>query len=84
LRTPTYATAILAEAIKKIGAFDLILCGRQAADWDVGRVGVGVAELLEIPCVSIAQKIEVSDGRVMVERLVEEAAMTSWKWLCPP
>ena len=68
----TYATAyILAEAIKKIGAFDLILCGRQAADWDVGQVGVGVAELLEIPCVSIAQKIEVSDGRVMVERLVE-------------
>ena len=68
----TYATAyILAEAIKKISAFDLILCGRQAADWDVGQVGVGVAELLEIPCVSIAQKIEVSDGRVMVERLVE-------------
>jgi electron transfer flavoprotein beta subunit len=30
-----------------------------------------MAELLEIPCVSIAQKIEVSDGRVMVERLVE-------------
>ena len=48
----TYATAyILAEAIKKLGAFDLILCGRQAADWDVGQVGVGVAELLEIPCV---------------------------------
>jgi electron transfer flavoprotein beta subunit len=68
----TYATAsILAEAIKKIGAFDLILCGRQAADWDVGQVGVGVAELLGIPCVSIAQKIEVSDGRVTVERLVE-------------
>jgi electron transfer flavoprotein beta subunit len=68
----TYATAyILAEAIKKIGAFDLILCGRQAADWDVGQVGVGIAELLGIPCVSIAQKIEASDGRVTVERLVE-------------
>ena len=68
----TYATAsILAEAIRKVGAFDLILCGRQAADWDVGQVGVGVAELLEIPCVSIAQKIEVSDGRAVVERLVE-------------
>src|SRR5919108_3251854 len=68
----TYATAaVLAEAIKKIGAFDLILCGRQAADWDVGQVGVGVAELLGIPSVSIAQKIEVSDGRVTVERLVE-------------
>jgi electron transfer flavoprotein beta subunit len=68
----TYATAyLLAEAIRKIGAFDLILCGRQAADWDVGQVGLGVAELLGIPCVSIAQKLEVSDGRVTVERIVE-------------
>jgi electron transfer flavoprotein beta subunit len=68
----TYATAyILAQAIKKIGAYDLILCGRQAADWDVGQVGVGVAELLGLPCVSIAQKIEVSDSRAVVERLVE-------------
>src|SRR5262245_6729072 len=68
----TYATAyILAEAIKKIEAFDLILCGRQAADWDVGQVGLGIAELLGIPCVSIAQKIEVAENRLVVERLVE-------------
>jgi electron transfer flavoprotein beta subunit len=68
----TYATAyILAEAIKKIGAFDLILCGRQAADWDVGQVGLGIAELLEIPSVAIAQKLEVSDDKVVIERIVE-------------
>jgi electron transfer flavoprotein beta subunit len=68
----TYATAyILAEAIKKIGAFDLILCGRQAADWDVGQVGLGIAELLGIPSVAIAQKLEVSDGKVVIERIVE-------------
>lgn len=68
----TYATAyILAAAIKKIGTFDVILCGRQAADWDVGQVGLGIAELMRIPCVSIAQKLEVSDGKVMVERIVE-------------
>ena len=30
-----FATAIaLAEAIKKVGDFDLVLCGRQASDWD--------------------------------------------------
>jgi electron transfer flavoprotein beta subunit len=68
----TYATAyILAEAIKKIGAFDLILCGRQAADWDVGQVGIGVAELLGIPCVTLAQKLEVSNDTLVVERIVE-------------
>jgi electron transfer flavoprotein beta subunit len=68
----TYATAsILAEAIKKIGTFDLILCGRQAADWDIGQVGLGIAELLNIPVVAIAQKIEVLDGTLQVERIVE-------------
>ena len=68
----TYATAyILAEAVKKIGAFDLVLCGRQAADWDVGQVGLGVAELLGIPSVAIAQKLEVTDGKATVERIVE-------------
>jgi electron transfer flavoprotein beta subunit len=36
------ATA-LAAAIKKIGAFDLIITGRQAADWDSGQVGSGIA-----------------------------------------
>jgi electron transfer flavoprotein beta subunit len=68
----TYATAyVLAAAVRKLGAFDLILCGRQAADWDVGQVGPGLAELLDIPCVTIAQKIEVHDGTATVERIVE-------------
>jgi electron transfer flavoprotein beta subunit len=49
----------------------VILCGRQAADWDVGQVGLGIAELLGIPCVSIAQKLEIQDNKVTVERLVE-------------
>ena len=36
----------LAMAIKKIGEYDLIFCGRQAADWDSGQVGSGIAEFL--------------------------------------
>ena len=31
----------LAMAIKKIGEYDIIFCGRQAADWDSGQVGSG-------------------------------------------
>ena len=34
----------LSEAIKKVGDFDLILCGRQASDWDNAHVPMGVAE----------------------------------------
>jgi electron transfer flavoprotein beta subunit len=62
----------LAMAIKKIGDYDLILCGRQAADWDAGQVGTGIAELLGLPGVTIARKIEVTDGRARVERITDD------------
>src|SRR4030043_595674 len=38
----------LATAIKKIGEYDLIFCGRQAPHWEAGQVGTGIAEILEI------------------------------------
>ncbi|MBI2851391.1 MAG: electron transfer flavoprotein subunit beta/FixA family protein [Chloroflexi bacterium] len=59
----------LSLAIKKIGAFDLILCGRQAADWDSGQVGLGVAEILGLPSITLARKIEVTDSKAKVERI---------------
>jgi electron transfer flavoprotein beta subunit len=62
----------LATAIKKIGQFDLILCGRQAADWDSGQVGSGIAELLGLPSVTLARKLEVADGKARVERVVPD------------
>lgn len=69
----TYSTAYsLVAAIKKIGKFDLILCGREAADTDAGQVGFAVAELLGIPCVTLARKIEVGSGKVKVERVAED------------
>lgn len=62
----------LAQAIKKIGQFDLIFCGRQAADWDAGQVGSGIAEFLGIPSVTLAKKVEVLDGTARVERVIED------------
>ena len=57
-----FATAVaLAEAVKRVGDFDLVLCGRQASDWDNAMVPLGVAELLGLPCVTLAQKIEARD-----------------------
>ena len=49
---------ILAAAIRKIGAFDLIIAGRQASDWDNAQVPLFLAEILELPCLALAQKIE--------------------------
>ncbi|MFX0199124.1 MAG: electron transfer flavoprotein subunit beta/FixA family protein [Candidatus Hodarchaeota archaeon] len=62
----------LALAIKKIGDYDLILCGRQAADWDAGQVGSGIAEILGLPSVSIAKKIEMINGKARVERVTPD------------
>jgi electron transfer flavoprotein beta subunit len=67
----TFLTAkALAAAITKIGAFDLILCGIQAADTNAGQVGTGIASLLGLPCITFARKVELDGGRVKVERII--------------
>ncbi|MBN2239547.1 MAG: electron transfer flavoprotein subunit beta/FixA family protein [Dehalococcoidales bacterium] len=69
----SYAVAsAIAKAIEKIGEYDLVFCGRQAADWDNGQVGAGIAELLGIPCVTLAKKVEPEDGKVKVERVTPD------------
>lgn len=69
----SYATAsILSAAIRRIGEYDIILTGIQAADWNAGVVGSGIAEILSIPSVTTAQKVEISDGGVRVERILSD------------
>jgi electron transfer flavoprotein beta subunit len=69
----SWANALaLTAAIKKIGSFDVILCGRQAADWDSGQVGPGIAQLLGLPSVTLARKIEALDGKLKIERVVPD------------
>jgi electron transfer flavoprotein beta subunit len=63
---------LLSAAIKKLGAFDLILCGRQASDWDNAQVPLILTEELGIPCITIAKKIDVSDGTAKVERIIPD------------
>ena len=63
---------LLSEAIKKLGGFDLIICGRQASDWDNAQVPLGVAELLGLSCVSLGKKVEISGDKVVVERLIPD------------
>ncbi|OGC07468.1 electron transfer flavoprotein subunit beta [candidate division WOR-1 bacterium RIFOXYA2_FULL_36_21] len=69
----TWATSYtLAQAIKKIGKFDLIFCGKQAIDGDTAQVGPGIAEWLNISQVTFAVKIELTGTTIKVERLLEE------------
>lgn len=62
--------AVLADAIRKKGDYDLVLTGRQAGDWDFGQVGLILAEMLAIPCIGMAREIVVEDGRVLVKKNV--------------
>lgn len=68
-----YSTAYaLSQAIRKIGRFDLILCGRQEGDWDAGQIGSGIARLLGLPCVTTVGKITINDSKMEVERVVTD------------
>ncbi len=62
----------LAMAIKKIGDYDLILCGREASDWNAGQVGSGIAEILGLPSATLAKKIDVTDWKAKVERVIAD------------
>jgi electron transfer flavoprotein beta subunit len=61
----------LAMAIKRIGDYDLVLCGLQAADWDAGQVGLGIAEILHLPAASYVTRIEPGDGCVRARCVIE-------------
>ena len=70
----TWATSYtLSCAIKKIGVFDIILCGKQASDGDTAQVGPGISTHLNIPQVTYVKKIEeIKDNKARVERMTEE------------
>ena len=64
----TLATSYtLAMAIKKIGEYDLILCGRQAIDGETGQVGPQLAEELDLPQATFAEEIDVHGNLVTVK-----------------
>ena len=44
---------VLSTAIKKLEGVELVICGRQAVDWDMGVTGSGIAELLDWPALTI-------------------------------
>ena len=55
----TLATSYaLAQAVRKVGAFDLVLCGRQAIDGDTAQVGPQTAEKLGVPQITCVSRID--------------------------
>jgi electron transfer flavoprotein beta subunit len=66
------AKALAAEL--KAGAYDLVLFGKHAFDTSAGIVGTATAELLGIPCITAASKLEIANGRGVARRELEGAA----------
>ncbi len=66
-------TYVLAKAIKKIGSFDLVICGKQAVDGDTAQVGPGLAARLNVPSVTCVSEIgpNVSEGLLQLTRMTD-------------
>lgn len=75
----TLATAgTLEAAIRKLGGFDLILCGRRATDGDTGQVGPMLASLMDIACVTNTVRARLEGDRVLAAQLTEDG-MQNWR-----
>ena len=69
----THTTArVLAEAVRKIGAFDVVLCGEGSADLYFQQVGIQLGELLCLPTLNAISQMQPEGGRLVVERSLEE------------
>jgi len=72
-----HATALaLSAAIKKIGQFDMILCGETSEDQYSFQVGPRTAEILNLPQITYAVKITLQDSNILVERNLEDCYET--------
>ncbi|MDR2040579.1 MAG: electron transfer flavoprotein subunit beta/FixA family protein [Bacteroidales bacterium] len=69
----TLATSYaLSCAIRAIGKFDLIICGRQAIDGDTAQVGPQVAEKLGIPQITYAEEVKkIEKNKIRIKRRLD-------------
>ncbi len=65
---PLAVAQTLAGAIRKIGAYDLVMVGRESGDWGVGQTGGLIAEELGLPCISFVDHIEANSDGLLVKR----------------
>ncbi|MBI5949520.1 MAG: hypothetical protein HY875_15380 [Chloroflexi bacterium] len=64
--------AALAAALRKLGGVDIVLCGRIAADWDMGHVPGMLAEFLDTAIVLPVKAIRLENNGLVVERITDD------------
>jgi len=60
---------VLASTIGQIGDYSLVLLGRQTADWGSGQIGMIIAEILQLPCIHLARRVDLVNSGLWVERI---------------
>lgn len=69
----TLSTAYtLSLAAKKIGSYDLILCGKESSDGMTAQVGPQVADFLNLPQLTCATEITIQDASVRIKQKIED------------
>ncbi len=67
----------ISQGIRRVGDFDLIICGKQTTDGDTAQVGAEVAEYLGVPNVSGVLSVkEVRDGKLIVTASLDDKIVT--------
>lgn len=67
---------ILAAAVRRLGAYDLVVCSDTSVDEYRGEIGPRLAEELGIPCVTYAIRLTGRDGFLEVDRALETRVET--------
>jgi len=67
------SAVLLAEAIRRIGAVDLILCGEGSGDNYSGQVGARVAEILDLPQIGYAGDVKITGRTATITRVLEDS-----------
>ncbi len=68
---------ILAEAVKKVGEYDIVLFGEASIDMFSGQVGPKVAGLLGIPQITYGQRVTAEADKVVVDRNMGDKMVTT-------
>jgi electron transfer flavoprotein beta subunit len=70
------AARVLAAAIQRIGNADMVVFGRQTLDNGSGLTTAQVARVLGLPLLGLAGQIKIQDGKVTIDRVIEEGRVT--------
>ena len=57
--------------VAKNGGYDMIMCGRESIDYNSAQVPSMIAEILDIPSVSIIKKLELNGNDATIDREIE-------------